>query len=570
MSFRRVGWLAAIAVVALIEISCGDIYRPVVIPVSNTPPNPANFHAVFAISANAPSNPGTALQIDVSGDSNIGAANMGVNPTHSAIAPNNARVYVASAGSLFPGNSDVVTAFSPAVDSSSGSGLGTVITFSLPNGSLPVFVNTTQNSALYVADYGTNSVSAINTSLGVVAQTAAVGVNPVALVEMPDSQHLYVVNQGDNTVSDVSTTDLSTVAVVPVGKTPVWAVSRPDSQRIYVVTQGDGQLYTIRTDTNAVVSSQPVGGPGANFVLYDKSRNRLYVTNPSAGAVYIFSALADPPTPLGTVTIPAPAISATATNCATYTCTYSPVMPVSVAPLPDGSRFYVASYFTGTASLAANPDTCPDITVTTATPGCVIFQLSVFDAASLAPKTTVFPLLSPVAGVQSFAVAPVGFCAPAVPYTPSKARFRMSVAGAADSSHAYVSMCDARSIADINATTSTIASGGTNTPDVLVTDLNPPFAFGAGSTITSFSITSNVVTFQAANTFSVGESVTISGLTNGSYLNGQTLTVLATGLSGAQFECSFTHADVPPTSDAGGAAPVNAVPQNPLFLMTGQ
>ena len=55
------GWLAAIALVAVLEISCGQVYRPVVIPVNNVPPNPANFHAVFGIAANAPFTPGTAI-----------------------------------------------------------------------------------------------------------------------------------------------------------------------------------------------------------------------------------------------------------------------------------------------------------------------------------------------------------------------------------------------------------------------------------------------------------------------------------------------------------------------------
>src|ERR1700676_4977401 len=123
MSFRRVGWVAAIALATWLEISCGQVYRPVVIPVSITPPNPANFHSVFGISANAPFNPGTALQIDVSGDTNIGVANMGDNPTPAVILPNNSRVFVASAGSMFKGDSDVVTAFFPDVDSSSASGL---------------------------------------------------------------------------------------------------------------------------------------------------------------------------------------------------------------------------------------------------------------------------------------------------------------------------------------------------------------------------------------------------------------------------------------------------------------
>ena len=583
MSFRRVGWVAAVALATLLELSCGEVYRPVVIPTTTTPPNPANFHAVFSINANAPFNAGTALQIDVSGDSNIGEATMGVNPTHAAILPNNSRVFVANAGTLFPGDSDMVTSFFPAGDSSTATGLSTPTTIGLPPGSLPVFVNTTQINVVYVANYGTNSVSAVNTSTNAISQTGVTGTQPVALAETPNAQNLYVLNQGDNTITDLSPSDMSTIATIalPAGSTmPVWEVVRADGQRLYVVSQGDGLLHTIRTDTNAVISSQPVGGAGANFVLYDKITNRLYVTNPGAGTVYVFNAITDPPTALGTLTIPAPPITASATNCGSYTCTYSSVAPVSVAALPDGSRFYVASYVTGTATCATgdscnagSPPTCPDVTVTAPTPGCVIPQVSVFDAGNLTLKSTVFPLLSPVADTTPFAATPLTYCAPVTPYTPAAARFRMSAAAAVDSSHVYVSMCDARTIADINATTSTIAVGGTNSADVLVSDLPPPFAFGAGATITSLSITSNVVTFQAPNSFFVGETVSISGLTQETDLNGLTLTVLSTGLSGSQFECSLTHADVPSTGNLGATAaaiPAEAVPQSPIFLLTGQ
>jgi len=96
--------------------------------------------------------------------------------------------------------------------------------------------------------------------------------------------------------------------------------------------------------------------------------------------------------------------------------------------------------------------------------------------------------------------------------------------------------------------------------------------------ITTFSITSNVVTFQAANTFAPGQQVTISGFstgtsfngsTNDTYLNGVTLTVLPTGLSSTQFECNFTHANESLTTDSGNAVP-QASPQAPIFLITGQ
>ncbi len=588
MSFRRVGWVAAIALATLLELSCGQIYRPVVIPIDITPPAPANFHAVFGISVNAAFNPGTALQIDVSGDTDIGQANLGINPTHAAILPNNSRVFVANAGgSLCPAGSDVISSFFPAADSSTATGLGTITTFILPNSGasqssaitaiseaansnlvtvslsaplsnavvggqivisgvtipgtppepsplngcfpitsvsgttiqyvgpvpgpaslsggtaalptfcpyIPVYLASSQNNAMFVANYGvegdpncnfssTDSVAylnAVNNTVGNIAYLPAAS-HPVAMVETPDTLNLYVLNQGSDSVTDLSPTDLSTIATIAVGKTPAWAVARPDNQRLYVITQGDGELYTINTATNAVMpgSPQAVGGAGANFVLYDKSLNRLYVTNPTAGKVYLFDATTDPPAPIGSptgaISIPLPPISPA---CTPTTC--SKVMPVSVAALPDGSRFYVASYVTACDSLTGCvvPIKCPDGVTAD---GCVIPQVTVFDSGTLAVKTTVFPLLSAVtttAGstTNSYALAPVPFCAPLIPYTPASARFRMSAAASADGNRVYASMCDGGSVAIVNTTTSTIATG-VNTSDNLVTDLLAPFSAG--------------------------------------------------------------------------------------------
>jgi DNA-binding beta-propeller fold protein YncE len=474
MSLRRVGGLAAMALATVLWSSCGQVYRPVVIPTSLTPPNPGNFHAVFTVAANVPFNPGTTLQIDVSGDTDIGADTVGVNPTHAGLLPNFSRVFVASAGSLFPGDTDLVTSFTPAVDSSVATGLGGQLVYNMPTGSQPVFVNTTQISAVYTANYGSNSVSILSPSSNVVTLTSPAGTQPVALAETYDGQNLYVVDQGGNSVTDLSPIDLTVLATIPVGITPTWAVVRPDSQRIYVVTQGDGQLYTISTVSNSVLSNESVGGPGANFVLYDRSLNRLYVTNPVAGAVYVFDSTSDPPAPLATLNIAAPPVTAAGSICGTSTCSYSSVAPESVAALPDGSRFYVASYVTGTATSATGP-TCPDPNVISA--GCVIPQVTVFDAATFTVKSTIFPLIpSNGSSTPPFAVAAQSYCAPVTPYAPSAARFRMSAAAAADSSRAYASVCDGGWIAIVDTTTSSITTGTTNTPDTLVTDLDTPFS----------------------------------------------------------------------------------------------
>ncbi len=478
MRFRRVTWLAATTLASLICLSCGQIYRPVVIPTTITPPNPASYHAIFAVNTNAPFNFGTGTEIDVSGDAEIGTDNVGVNPTHAAILPNFSRVFIANSGSLYAGQSDSITAFAPAVDVTSATGLGPAQTFSLPAGSLPVFLNTSQNNAMFVANYGTNSVSELSAQTNALTLTGAAGANPVAMAETPNGQNLYVANQGDNTVSNLSPVDLSTQATIQVGNTPAWIVSRVDGQRVYVITQGDGNLYTINTVTNAVISVQSVGGAGANYAFYDTSHNRLYVTNPTAGTVSVFDATTDPPTPLVTVTIPSPPIASNTlitTNCTTYTCTYGPVTPTAVSALGDGTRFYVASYVVGNATSSSNPTTCPDTNVTAS--GCIIPQVTVFDANTFAVKTTVFPLLNSYSTAQPFAVAPIASCAPVFPYTPASTRFRMSAAAAADSSNVYASVCDGGFVAVVQTNTNTVAVNG-NVPDTLVTDLLAPFGAG--------------------------------------------------------------------------------------------
>jgi YVTN family beta-propeller protein len=483
MSFLRVGRLAAMVLFTLLCLSCGQVYRPVVIPLTTTPPSPSSYHTVFGISANVPNYPGGAMQIDVAGDSvaaetpssDKSAPNLGNNPTYAAILPNLSRVFVASAGSITPGGVDVVSSFSPQFQSSISGGLGAVNSINLPTGSQPVFVSTTQSTALYVANYNTNSVSAINTTTNAISNSAAVGANPVALAETPNGLKVYVANQGGNSVSSLNTVDLSANTVTGfTGTTPVWVVARGDSQKVYVLTQGDGQLVTIDTATDSVTSSLPVGA-GANFIFYDPPRNRLYVTNPATGILNIFSDTGgsnDTPTLLTPQGIAIPGLNA-ATTPSCQGCSAS--VPVSVTALSDGSRFYVASYQTAAS--------CPDVLVTGA---CVIPSLAVFDANSLALKTTMTLLTNPPfsvsgTGQYQYAVPAVTACVPPPLYSPSATRFRVFTTASADSSRVYVSMCDAGAIAVINTTNNNgnNPSGSGSPADTLITDL--PTAFSAGT-----------------------------------------------------------------------------------------
>jgi len=588
MSFRRVGGCAGTALAIVMWAACGQVYRPVVIPCTSgalpgcpvqTPPIPSNFHEVFGIYNNVANYPGGAMEIDVSGDtiiaetptSDASAPNLGDNPTYGAVLPNDSKVFVAAAGSIYSGQNDSVASFIPATQTSGASGFGPVSTVSLPaqsagisaisesgstvtvalssvlnltvgyaiaiagvtipncvqpacnpfayNGTFPlvsisgltltytnsatglaaasggtvsvplqpVFLASTENTAMYVANYNSNSVVAINPTLNVVSNSATVGANPVAMAETPialasGSHKLYVANQGSNSVSSLNTLDLSSNAVTGfTGTSPVWVTVRSDSQKVYVLTQGDGQLETIDVATDTVVGSSPVGA-GANVIFFDPNLNRLYVTNPVTGTVYVFSDTGGP----NDTPVQLAAIAMNTSALCTTGCTA--VVPVSVAALADGSRFYVATYQVATA--------CPD-TMAGTTGTCVIPGLTVFDAKNFAMEYPTAPTLTLLTDPPfnanlttnqfQYAVPLVASCGPPTApvattlYAPGATRFRVFTVASVDGSHVYMSMCDAGAIAVIDTQGGNLDNtGSSGTPaDTVITDL--PAAFSAGA-----------------------------------------------------------------------------------------
>lgn len=87
-----------------------------------------------------------------------------------------------------------------------------------------------------------------------------------------------------------------------------------------------------------------------------------------------------------------------------------------------------------------------------------------------------------------------------------------------------------------------------------VTDETGSFNFeNPAACITAYSIASNVVTFTSINSFSVGETLTLTGFGTSTFFNAQTVTVLSTGLSSTQFEVNFTYADTSTTTENGTA-----------------
>ncbi len=384
MKLSRSGRLAALLVLIIIELSCGDTYRPVAIPLPPSPPNPGASHYMLVITGNGPVNPGSGLRLDVSGDTAVAQARTGLGPVSVAVLPNGTRTYIANS------MEDTVSSFVSATP-------GSVTTTVLPRGPagqhpVPIFVQTEENLSAYVVNSFAGAspaiagtVDVINVATNIVTNTIPVGMNPVSLLETADMNHVYVLNQGTATVAGsvtsidpVSKTVKTTIPAggFALGSYPVWVVARSDNQKIYVLNTGSGTVTSIDTLSDAVTCGAsglpacPSVGAGANYMFYDALRNRVYVTNPVSNNLVTLNVAVDPPTVMSTTPVAA--------------------SPVSVTALNDGSRIYVAS-LQKVAPCTSNPgDTRP----------CIQSQVTVLNAIDSSLRSTI-----PLQGTVSITAA---------------------------------------------------------------------------------------------------------------------------------------------------------------------
>jgi YVTN family beta-propeller protein len=376
--------LGAAVALALLSASCGDVFRPVANPVAGPPGDPQLFHLEFVLNQNGPANPGTSMHIDVSGDSELAILRVGTGPVHAAIQPpGQSRIFIANR------DDDTVSSYTPSFVRV------TPTTTTLPAGSRPVFLTSTQNNKMYVANSGNNTVAVLAGTAAVVTQVISVGVNPVALAETPDGKKLYCLNQGDGTVSVIDTGTGTVTTTVAVGSSPAWALISPDGLAVYVANQGDGTLSVVSTVSDTVTATFPVGA-SPNYMYLQKNSNRLYVTNSVGNSVSVFDTSTTPPAAVATIPV-APG-------------------PVSVAALANGQRVYV-----GSVQLNAPA-------------GTAAATLSVIDVAS------------------NTVVATLPF-APTAQVCDASVRFRVSVAVSGDNRRAYLANCDAGSTTAIDVAT---------------------------------------------------------------------------------------------------------------------
>ena len=362
---RRFLWLGFVLFLYLICSGCGDTFRPIIIPNPPTFPNPKAAHTVVAINDNGTVVPGSAMVVDVSGDSDVSVRDVGLAPVHAVQQTANEVLVVNQAvtGLNVPTTSCLVT-FPPTppnqvfnVCSSitklnfSGTVIGSTSTISLPIYSGANFVAVAPSATTAYVTMPTfppdptqplnilPSVGVVNTQSNT-TQTIPVGHNPVALAVTPNNGKLYVANQGDSTISgfDIVTLGLSQRVGSPMSTSspPIWLVARSDNQRVYVLEQNGTLAWLDITSTAGpdTLTETTISVPGAINMLYDGNKNRLYI--PGGPEMEIVDVSQSQPQPITTILMPSFALLPVGSS--------APATAVAAAALPDGSRAYVASF----------------------------------------------------------------------------------------------------------------------------------------------------------------------------------------------------------------------------------
>ena len=403
---KRFLWLGFVLFLYLICSGCGDTFRPIIIPNPPQFPNPAASHTVVSINDNGTFVAGSAMAIDVSGDSVMSIANADIHPVYavqqsaSQVLVLNQAVTEAGTGTTLgttscllsvppPPNTKFVYDVCPTLTLLNffGTTIGGTSSITLPIYSSPNFVAVAPSATTAYVTLPTyppdpTQPATIVPSVGVVGIGASRSVtvipvvstppggtpplsNPYALAVTPDNTKLYVANNstpcnGSTGICSISAFTAANQSLTtrgisgpPLSSPPIWLSARSDSQVVYVL-EASGELayisITSTTGPDMLTEDAGISVPGAASMLYDGNKNRLYIPwfNPTAtqGELAILDVSQPTPQPLGGGPIKIDPVLSSARTPDDVCSTFSPdaVSAAAVTALPDGSRAYVGSY----------------------------------------------------------------------------------------------------------------------------------------------------------------------------------------------------------------------------------
>jgi YVTN family beta-propeller protein len=222
---------------------------------------------------------------------------------------------------------------------------------------------------VYCANYGTTTVSVVDTQKNTVLSPISVGTAPCSIIALPNNLAVYVTNKSDGTVSVIDTATNSRVKNIPVGIAPKGLVASPDSAKVYVVNSGEdtepGTVSVIEVSSNSLdhtitegIGNTPMG------IAITPDGSMLFITNSMDDTVTVIDAETEDTVATVAVGLEPRGIACSPNGRYTYVCNYGEDTisvinnyrlevnpqtiavgsePEAVAASPDGTRTYVAN-----------------------------------------------------------------------------------------------------------------------------------------------------------------------------------------------------------------------------------
>ncbi len=192
-----------------------------------------------------------------------------------------------------------------------------------PNGNYIYVTNSTSSNSI-------DNISVINTETNVVIKNIAVGIWPTGVAITPNDKLVYVTNYGSNTVSVINATTNLVVSTIIVGNEPMGIAFNPAGTLAYVTNYGSNTVSVINVK-NSLVTNTIAVGKGPEGVAFNPAGTLAYVTNYGSNTVSVVDVSTDS------------VINTIAENG-----------PIGMAFNPSGTLAYVTNYGSDNVSVVAN------------------------------------------------------------------------------------------------------------------------------------------------------------------------------------------------------------------------
>jgi 40-residue YVTN family beta-propeller repeat len=146
------------------------------------------------------------------------------------------------------------------------------------NGIKPFGVAITPDETLYVTNYLTNNVYAINPITNYCSPPIQVGSGPLGVAITPNGKWVYVANSGSNNVSVIDTANKTVIDTVNVGLHPYGVAVDYNGTKVYVTNQNSHNVSVIDTATNTVTATVNVTNHPKGITV-NPNNKWIYVAN---------------------------------------------------------------------------------------------------------------------------------------------------------------------------------------------------------------------------------------------------------------------------------------------------